>query len=91
MTKTQLGWRRNDAEKTLYLPLFRLGYQEEVHLAPYGDVTKAWNDFLNLLKTDPEFPKGEFSVETIKKQWNKRINDHKTLFGIDIQTESCDH
>jgi hypothetical protein len=39
-SKKQLGWRKPDADNTIYLDLFRLGNHEKMHLIKHGKVTE---------------------------------------------------
>ena len=66
MGKHQLGWRKEDAEQKLYLPMFRLGYHLKIHVAAYGDIGKVWDDFVSQLYQQDGFIGCGESVQSIK-------------------------
>jgi len=80
--KQQLGWRKPDADEKLYLPMFRLGYQQKIHLTKHGVGKTAWNDFVELLFQQEAFIDHEkCSVQSIKDQWTARIEKFNKQMG----------
>jgi len=45
-SKTQLGWRCENADTELYAPLFKYGYQQGMHLITYGEKGTKWASFV---------------------------------------------
>lgn len=83
MGKKQLGWRKDNADQELYLPMCRLGYHLKVHLAPYGKIQETWISFKEQLLAQESFKNSDGSLQSFKDQWNKRIAAFKYKFGWD--------
>jgi hypothetical protein len=82
----QKGWRLPTADELLYGPLFRFGYLEGMHLIPHRETLKKWNEFNKFLH-DKDNGQDGFrgdevpSVQSIRAQWEGRIQKFKTTFG----------
>ena len=73
--RPQVGWRHPGADEELYVPLFKFGYHEKMHLVPHGKVTEYWTKFVDELFATLEgfMGKEKVTVRAVRQQWDSRI------------------
>ena len=83
-------WRAPDAKETLYLPLFRYAYAEELHLVYHGHITSKWGTFVSsLFQTQQGFMGHRpMSTSNIRRRYGARYEASVVRLNLRESTNS---
>lgn len=84
-SKPQLPWKQKDiADNKLYLPMFKLAKQLNIHLVKHGGKEKEWTNFVdNLFNLDTFKNYEKLSITSVRTQYDNRIATFKKTFGYE--------